>query len=255
MIYIVISIVVFGYILNQLYKRIGKLEKLVGTQSDNGEDNRFSWSFNVNVEWSVVTNPIFGKISGIKSPGEGKVASSWTDKEQRLWQKNWKEQISTKTHFTLTYLSKEDAFVSKYPDGNPHFVFSGGSEQDIFRETIAEKKDGDSIDYFGSDSLTICARDRFIELENKTRIRVLTIYLEERSNSKENYKILCDFPFTNPNLVEENKLFGFEVDHSNGDVYKDENKPFGPMPGWSRGPDFTTWKKNGVEIFHAHHPG
>jgi len=238
-------------VLDQLYKRVGNLEKSVGINSNKNKEERFSWSFNINVQLAVITNPIFGKLSGIKSAEEGKNFSSWTVKEQQYWEKHWKEQISKKSQIFITYLAKEDAFFYRNCDGYSRFAFNNGSERDVYMETIIEEKDSYG---FGGDSLSFYLRDRYIELE-KTRIRVLTVYLLERLGVKHNYKILCDFPFIKPLLIEEDKLLDFEVEHSEGDVYKDESKPFGPSPGWSKGPDFITWRKNGVEIDQVAYSG
>lgn len=230
--------------MSQLHKRVENLEK-----SAKVEEDRFSWTFNVKAQLAAITNPVFGKLSGIKSAEEGKNASQWTKKEQSHWAKFWQKQIIQRSHFSITYLAKENAFFNRSIDGTSGFVFNDGSERDIYSETIIEKNEKpENMFRLDIESLTIHARDRYIKLDNKTGLRVLTIYFLEKEGGKENYKILCDFPFTNPRLADENKQLGFEVQHSDGDVYEDKNKPFGPIPGYSKGPDITYWRKNGVEI-------
>jgi len=213
----ILSFLILWYVQDHV-TRITKLEKSMETILGEKKDEGYSWSFNIDVQRAVGENPIFKKLNAKM--------------------KNWKEVSKSRLH--LTFLAKENAFFIQHNDGRYSFVFGQEDwhETDVYEETIIEEKN------FG-DSLSFCIRDRRINLD-KTRVRVLTIYLLEKVGREKNYRILCDFPFTNLSIDKTNEL-GFEVVRSDGDVYEDKNKPFN-HGGWSRWPDFTTWRKNGAEI-------
>jgi hypothetical protein len=248
-----IFILILVYILNQFYKRIDKLEKLNKEQEAEKSSGSYSWSFNIDTQLAIITNPLFGKLSGIKSAEDGKNASQWTAKEQKIWQEKWKDQIFKKSHIFITYLAKEDAFFSHDSTGSYGFNFCSIGGEDVFGETVIEEKETEKNKFsVWKDSLDLRLKHRHIDLGDKREIRVLTVYLIERfSNGDKNYKVLCDFPFTMASMDFPKKL-GFEVELSEGDVFEDKKNPLNlEHGGWSKVPDITTWKKNGVVITHV----
>lgn len=249
-----IAIVVIFYILafyieNNIKKIKNNEEKIEKLQKDIISievDHDYPVStqrFTLDATQAVLSNKMFGELSGIKSAIEGKPYEKWTSAEKQKWTNKYHDVIAKKTRLAITYLSSEDTYFINNAENGLNIITPRNGARYLYSTSLFE----DKTEMEEKDNLEFGVIERIRDNLKRERQRVLTVYLVEKrgmfGRSAEPKDVLMELPLDKNKTGEDDlKTLGIEVHRSEGDVYQDQ---FGE---WDKGIDFVECKKNNVTI-------